>query len=110
MPGSCSMTFQVPYRPNGRSVWLGKDLVRTEDWIYTLPPHALDEIDASVRQLNGRDAYGKAVERHEFRLTSIADDIARRREEIASGRGFFVIRGLPKDRYCDNELGLIFRG
>src|SRR5262249_2554880 len=30
--------------------------------------------------------------------------------EIATGRGFFVFRGLDRDRYCDNELGLIFRG
>jgi hypothetical protein len=108
--GSLAMTFQVPHRPNGRSVWLGKDLVRSEDWIYTLPPRAIDEIDASVRALKGRDAYGPAVERHEFPLTSIADDVARLRQDIGSGRGFFVIRGLQKDRYTDNDLGLIFRG
>ena len=32
------------------------------------------------------------------------------REELRSGRGFVVIRGLPKARYSDNDLGLIFRG
>ena len=25
------MTFQPPFRPSGRSVWLGKDLVQTDD-------------------------------------------------------------------------------
>jgi hypothetical protein len=104
------MTFQVPHRPNGESVWLGKNLVRAQDWIFQLPPRAIEEIDACVRRLNGRDAYGQRVERHEFPLTSIADDIARIRDEIATGRGFTVIRGLPKERYSGNELGLIFRG
>ena len=40
----------------------------------------------------------------------MAEDLARMRQEIATGRGFFVFRGLDKDRYSDNELGLIFRG
>jgi hypothetical protein len=104
------MAFQPPYRPNGRSVWLGKDLARTQDWIFQLPAPAIDEIDASVRRLKGRDAYAQPVERDEFPLTSTAADLARLKEEIATGRGFFVIRGLDKERYSDNDLGLIFRG
>jgi hypothetical protein len=104
------MTFQVPYRPDGRSVWLGKDLARSQDWIYQLPPRAIDEIDAGVRRLNGRNAYGAPVERAEFPLASIAGDIAGMKDELAGGRGFVVIRGLPKERYSDNDLGLIFRG
>jgi hypothetical protein len=104
------MAFQVPYRPSGRSVWFGKDLARTQDWIFELPPRAIDEIDASIRRLNGRSAYDPPVERDEFPLTSIADDLARLKEEIATGRGFFVIRGLNRERYSENDLGLIFRG
>jgi hypothetical protein len=104
------MTFQPPYRPSGRSVWLGKDLVRTDDWIVRLSPPTLGEIDASVNRLRGRNAYDRPVARDEFPLTTMADDLARMRQEIATGRGFFVFRGLDKDRYSDNELGLIFRG
>jgi hypothetical protein len=104
------MTFQVPYRPDGRSGWLGKDLARSEDWIYRLPPHAIDEIDASIRRLKGRNAYDRPVERAEFPLTSIAGDVARLKDELATGRGFVVIRGLHKDRYSNSDLGLIFRG
>jgi hypothetical protein len=104
------MAFQAAYRPNGRSVWFGKDLTRTQDWIFQLPPRAIDEIDASVRRLSGRSAYDQPVDRAEFPLTSIADDVVRLKEEIATGRGFFVIRGLERDRYSANDLGLIFRG
>ena len=104
------MTFQPPYRPSGRSVWLGKDLVQTDDWIVRLSPATLEEIDAAVRRLRGRNAYDTPVAREEFPLATMADDLARMRREIATGRGFFVFRGLDRDRYCDNELGLIFRG
>jgi hypothetical protein len=104
------MTFQPPYRPSGRSVWLGKDLVRTDDWIVRLSPATLEEIDAAVSRLRRRNAYDTPVAREEFPLTTMADDLARMRQEIAIGRGFFVFRGLDRDRYSNNELGLIFRG
>ena len=104
------MTFQPPYRQSGRSVWLGKDLVQTDDWIVRLSPATLEEIDAAVSRLRGRNAYDAPVAREEFPLTTMAGDLARMRAEIATGRGFFVFRGLDRDRYCDNELGLIFRG
>src|SRR5215472_1717875 len=104
------MTFQPPYRPSRRSVWLGKDLVHTDDWIVRLSPATLEEVDASVSRLRGRNAYDTPVARDEFPLATMADDLARMRQEIAIGRGFFVFRGLDKNRYSDNELGLIFRG
>jgi hypothetical protein len=104
------MTFQPPHRPSGRSVWLGKDIVQTDDWIVRLSPATLQEIDASVSRLRGRNAYDTPVKRDEFPLTTMAEDLSRMRQEIATGRGFFVFRGLDKDRYSDNELGLIFRG
>src|SRR5262249_20907836 len=104
------MTFQPPYRPSGRSVWLGKDLAQTDDWIVKLSPATLEEIDASGSRLRGRNAYDAPVRREEFPLVTMADELVRMRQEIATGRGFFVFRGLDRDRYCDNELGLIFRG
>src|SRR5262249_6793422 len=66
--------------------------------------------DASMRRLRGRNAYDTPVRREEFPLITMADELARMRQEIATGRGFFVFRGLERDRYSDNELGLIFRG
>jgi hypothetical protein len=51
------MSFQPPYRLSGRSVWLGKDLVETDDWIVRLSSATLEEIDAAVRRLRGRNAY-----------------------------------------------------
>ena len=51
------MTFQPLYRPSGRSVWLGKDIVQTDDWIVRLSPATIEEIDASVSQFQGRNAY-----------------------------------------------------
>ena len=60
------MTFQPLYRPSGRSVWFGKDLVQTDDWIVRLSPATLEEIDAVVSRCRGRNAYDPPVARDEF--------------------------------------------
>ena len=71
------MTFQPLYRPSGRSVWLGKDIVQTDDWIVRLSPATIEEIDASVSRFRGRNAYDTPVARDEFPLTTMAEDLAR---------------------------------
>jgi hypothetical protein len=47
---------------------------------------------------------------HAFPLTTMADDLARMRQDIATGCGFFLFRGLDRNSHSDNELVLIFRG
>src|SRR5476651_1450365 len=78
------MTFQPPYRPSGRSVWLGKDIVQADDWIVRLSPATVEEIDASVSRFRGRNAYDMPVTRDEFPLTTMAEDVTRMRQEIAT--------------------------
>src|SRR6202023_4024725 len=97
------MTCHPPYRPSGRSVWLGKDLVQTDDWIVRLSPATLEEIDASVSRFRGRNAYDTPVTRDEFPLTTMADELARMRRGMADGRGVFGFRGLGRGRHSDKE-------
>ncbi len=42
------MTFQPLYRPSGRSVWLGKDIVQTDDWIERLSPATIEEMSEAA--------------------------------------------------------------
>src|SRR5262249_17721615 len=96
MSGGDAMTFPPPCRPSGRSVWLGKDRVRTADWMVRLSRATPEEIAAAVDRLRGRNAYDTPVAREEFPLATMADELARMRREIATGRGFFVFRGLDR--------------
>lgn len=97
-------------RQSGRSVWLGKDLAQTDDWIFRLPPEALDEIDGCVEKLRGNNKPLEEIDKDDFPFNSISDDISLFREEIATGRGFVNLRGIPAEKYTDDELGMIFWG
>src|SRR5262249_62136561 len=92
------ITFHPPYRPSGRSVWLGKDLVQTDDWIVRLSPATLEEIDASVRRLRSRNAYDTPVRRGEIPLLTMADELARMRHQNAPRPRLFLFSRLALGR------------
>ncbi|HXC28538.1 MAG TPA: TauD/TfdA family dioxygenase, partial [Stellaceae bacterium] len=66
---------------------------RPEEWIYTLSPAEIGEIEAAVAQVRGRDLAG--LTRADFALPTLAPTLDRMREEVLNGRGFLLIRGLP---------------
>ena len=98
------------FRPTGRSTWTAKELSRLDDWIYQLPQKALDEIDVAVKQLKDSDVDVLSVTREDMPLSSISADLESIREEIATRRGFVIMRGLPSDKYSNDELAKIFWG
>ncbi|HVH79029.1 MAG TPA: TauD/TfdA family dioxygenase [Stellaceae bacterium] len=78
----------------GASAWIGAELARhPEQWIYTLSPAEIDEIETAVAQVRGRDlamlGYG------DFDLPRLTPVLENLREEVINGRGFVLIRGMP---------------
>lgn len=104
------MTARELHRATGRSVWYGKDLAHTDDWIFHLSRRTLDEIDGCVNRLRADPKPLEEIGREDFPFETIADEIAGFRQEIATGRGFVNIRGIPAEKYSDDELGMIFWG
>ena len=46
----------------------------------------------------------------DFPIPDLADEIAYFVDELENGRGFLLIRGLPMDRYTDEEASIIYWG
>ena len=92
----------------GRSVWTAKELRHSTEWVFRLPDAALREIEAGVARTRGR-AFDQ-VTAADFPLDSIASEIAAMRAEIADGRGFAVIRGLPLAPYSPEDLKRLYWG
>lgn len=90
------------------SAWYGRDLANDPSWLVHMTQQDLSEIAAAAR---GVKAHGLAlgeVGRSNFPLPTLAPKLARWLEEIRSGRGFVVVRGLNVADYSDEEVGLIF--
>lgn len=93
-----------------RSAWKGSELRSQQDWIWTLPPAAIAEIDATLARLRENPVPLTQIRREHFPLTPIADDMGKILDELENGRGFVVIRGLPFGKYEDDDIARIFWG
>lgn len=96
------------HRPTGRSVWIGKDLHHTTDWLYQFSPKAIAEIDDTLARLKGVDVL--SITRKDVPFTAMAADLRRLKEEIGTGRGFVIMRGLSPEKYSTDDLAKVFWG
>ena len=104
------MVTEEFHRATGRSVWLGKDLSLTPDWIYHLPREALAEIDGCLQKLRKNGKKLEDIGKQDFPFETIGDEIDSFKQELATGRGFFNLRGIPSEKYSDDELGMSLPG
>ena len=90
------------------SAWYGKDLLNDASWLVHLTPQDLAEIAAAVREVRAHGLALGEVGRASFPLPTLATKLAAWLEEIRTGRGFVVVRGLNAGNYSDDDVGLIF--
>jgi hypothetical protein len=93
-----------------RSAWKGCELASRPEWIYTLTPDAIADIDAALARLREKPVALTEIRREHFQLPSIAADLANMLDELENGRGFVVARGLPFGKYDDQDIARIFWG
>lgn len=76
------------------SAWIGAELARhPEQWMHTLSPAEIAEIESAVAKVRRRDlAHLAAADFDLPRLTPALDGL---REEVLNGRGFVLLRGMP---------------
>ena len=103
-----TLTKREPVR--ARSAWKPSDFPTPAAYSFTLTEAHLAAFDAAIAA--NRRA-GRSVEdltARDFALEPIAADVAAWREEVLRGRGFIVLNTLPKDRYTEDDLGMLFFG
>jgi hypothetical protein len=95
---------------NGRANWYGKELEASGDWIRTLDDTQRREIDDALAQVKYARLPLCGFTRDEFPLASTADLLASITDELETGRGMVRLRGLPIERYSDEDIRQIFWG
>lgn len=107
-----STTSSLPkvHRPSGRSVWTAKELSQKTDWVFRFSEETLKEIDACLARVKARGVPFDEVTSADFPLETLGNWLGSIKGEIATGRGFIVMRGLPAARYSQDDLKKIYWG
>lgn len=92
------------------SAWLAADYREDFSWIHTLTPAELAELDAALREVKAAGTPPPEFSREQFRIPAFGQRLQGLVREFEQGRGFFLIRGLPIEKYSLDELKAIYWG
>ncbi len=108
MPSSAETTG-LPTYENAQS-WHGEAMSKRSDWIYTLTVEDIALLDGAVRSAEGAVNDLVDLDREHFPIGAFSSRLASLRQELLHGRGFFLIRGFPVDRYSIRQCAVAFLG
>lgn len=95
---------------NDASAWKGADFENDESWIYTLSANDVEELASAAQRCLKRGLEVTDIRARDFLLDFLGSSITAWAETINNGRGFLLVRGLPKDRFNDDEVRAMFWG
>lgn len=94
----------------GPSVWKAADFHDNNDWLYQLSKQDVEEIEAALKYQQATSKSYPSFRREDFPLPTLAPRLAEIVEELENGRGFVLLRGLPVERYTEDEINCIYFG
>jgi alpha-ketoglutarate-dependent taurine dioxygenase len=95
---------------DGPGAWRGDDFPGPESWVCRLSAEVWSELDAAMRRVQQSGRLLHTLVRDDFAAPSFAALGESLRCELERGRGFVVIRGLPIERYTDEEAAILYWG
>lgn len=98
----------------GPEAWTAAEYRNRSDWITTLSPTHVAELDAAVQGVlrAGLDIEKgpHTISKETFPLPTLGPVLEAIREEVATGRGFALVRGFPVERYSRKETMIGYWG
>lgn len=94
----------------GDCVWHGGDIAESTRWVRALTPADIAEIDAALQQVKRRGLAWHEVTSADFPLTGATELLDGVADDLENGLGIVKLRGLPVDRYGEDELRCIWFG
>jgi Taurine catabolism dioxygenase TauD, TfdA family len=95
----------LPPEIRDASAWYGPELKGRTDWIAQLSAAEIAEVETAARELS---ADLTSITTDDAPLPTLGLRLQRLLEEVLTGRGFVLIRGLPIGRWTKHEAALAF--
>jgi hypothetical protein len=102
--------IDVPPPISGPSAWYGPDMANRSEWVESLSPAELAEIESASRRLALTEADWATLTRDDFPLPTLSPRLTRILDEVLEGRGFVLLRGLPVERWGRRLSAIAFLG
>ncbi|NNE98665.1 MAG: TauD/TfdA family dioxygenase [Pyrinomonadaceae bacterium] len=104
-------TKNIPPFQSGLTVWYGPKMAKRKDeWQLDLTREEIAELENAASQFLATRSNIGELDQEKFFLPTLNRKLNFLREELIHGRGFFLLRGLPVEKYTEKEAATIFYG
>jgi len=94
----------------GPSAWIGAELSKDTTWVHQLTGAEMNDLDNALAQIKASGKSFPIFSKDDFRIPVLSETLAQLTKELENGRGFSVMRGLPVERYTEDEINIIYYG
>ena len=91
----------------GAAAWKSADMKNPADWTHSLTEAEIADLDQALRGVQKRGLAMADVTREDFPLPVFGPFLQELERTVRAGRGFALLRGIPVERYTDEEVFLI---
>lgn len=105
------MSLILKHAITGPAAWTRADMQDDPSWLEVLSPAAVASLDAALATVKARGKAFPHFTAEDFPISpGLTALLARHADELENGRGFTVLRGLPVERYADDEIDTVYYG
>lgn len=90
--------------------WSAEDVADPAQWTQQLTATEIAEIDAAIEIARAKSSDLLEIGKADFPLPTLGARLKRIEHELMYGRGFVLIRGLPRERYDNDQMCFAYWG
>ncbi|MCS5591796.1 MAG: TauD/TfdA family dioxygenase [Gammaproteobacteria bacterium] len=94
----------------GSGAWKASDFVQDDSWIYHVSDAVIIELENALASVKRCGLNFPNFRKEDFPIDRFRSDLRSFSEDLESGRGFLLLRGLPVERYTEEEVRIIYYG
>jgi hypothetical protein len=92
------------------SAWTGEEMRADTRWIVDWTPEAIAEVEAAAERVRSAGKVAPRFGKADFPLPKVAAFLDTVMHEVAAGRGFVLLRGLPVQRWSEATIRDVYWG
>jgi hypothetical protein len=101
---------EIPQLLEVRSEWRASDVADESKWIETFNDDEVEELESALRKALEKSRDVLDIGRDDFPLPNVSTRIHAIERELIDGRGFALLRGIPRERFSREEMEMLYWG
>lgn len=94
----------------GPAAWTGAECTNDQSWIYEFTNTEIAALDNALAEIKASAKSFHELTRNDFVIPELTQALSILSDDLENGRGFKVMRGLPVEKYSEEDINIIYYG